>query len=235
VDNPIIVALDGKHYHDTMELVLKLCNHVGMFKVNDLFFDMGLDIVHEIGKYGPVMLDAKLHDIPNTVGNTAKRFTKHPCPSIVTVHASGGPEMIAAAVEHLPGRIAAVTVLTSIKAQLCTQVYSRSVPGEVTELVKMAVKAGASYIVCSAHELSLGVFREDFKEFMGDGYKLKKITPAIRPLWYQEQEDQDADRTMTPVQAMEAGADYLVMGRAILNDPDPVAAAERTLEEIKKG
>jgi len=64
---------------------------------------------------------------------------------------------------------------------------------------------------------------------------MKQIVPAIRPLWRQEKDDQAAERTMIPVEAMEAGADYLVMGRAILNDPDPVAAAERTLEEIKKG
>lgn len=231
--NPIIVALDGKGYDESLEIAERLRGRVAAFKVNDLFFDMGVAIVQELEQFGPVMLDAKLHDIPNTVGNTAKRFAGTVDATIITVHASGGPDMIRAAVEHLPGRIAAVTVLTSLDVHNVHRVFGRLPEIEVTELVKIAVDGGASYIVCSPKELGLSVFREDFKEFMGRGSELKKIVPGIRPLWFQEKGDQK--RTATPAEAMEAGADFLVMGRAILGADDPVEAIERTLEEIRKG
>ncbi len=233
INNPIIVALDGKDYDETIRLVGQLEGHVGMFKVNDLFFGMGMEVVREIEQYGPVMLDAKLHGIPNTVGNIAERFSNRTDAQVITVHASGGPDMIRAAVKHLPGRIAAVTVLTSLDQHNCQRVYARDSAWTVLELVKIAVDGGASYVVCSPHELGLPVFQADFQQLNGRGAKLKKIVPGIRPLWFQEKGDQK--RTATPVDAMEAGADYLVMGRAILGADNPVEATERTLEEIKKG
>ena len=232
--NPIIVALDGKDYEETLKIAGQLKGHVGLFKLNDLFFGEGMDVVQEIEQdYGPVMLDVKLHDIPNTVGNITERFSRVTDAQIVTVHASGGPDMIRAAVKNLPGRIAAVTVLTSIDQHNADRVFGRGVATQVTELVTVAVDGGASYIVCSPHELSLAVFDPSFKAFMSRGSELKKIVPGIRPLWFQDKGDQK--RTATPVEAIEAGADYLVMGRAILNADDPAEAADRTLEEIKKG
>lgn len=221
--NPIIVALDGKTYDESVELASKLSGKVGAVKLNDLFFECGIAVVEEMMGLGcPVMLDGKFHDIPNTVKNTLRRLKDVDGIEIVTVHASGGLEMMSAAFKEMPGRIAAVTVLTSLDEIMCEGIYGMQPSGVVLRLAKTAYVASASYVVCSGHEL--GTLK---------GLDIKKIVPGIRPKWYQSKGDQK--RTMTPHQAIEAGADYLVMGRAITTADDPVAAVERTLEEMTYG
>lgn len=220
MDNPIIVAMDGMTLKDAQMMADKLSRWVWGFKFNDLFFERGMEIGADFEQKA-FMIDAKFHDIPNTVRNVTKKLAGWGA-EIVTVHASGGKVMIEAAVENLPGKVAAVTVLTSLDEKACRHIYNVGPTIKVHTLAQDAMKAGASYIVCSPLEL----------ETLG-GIDLPKIVPGIRPLWYQEKDDQA--RKMTPTEAMEAGARFLVMGRPILRADDPVEAAQRTLEEIRKG
>lgn len=220
MDNPIIVAMDGMTLDAAQEMAEKLQRWVWGFKFNDLFFERGMQIGADF-EQKTFMIDAKFHDIPNTVANATKKLAGWGA-EIVTVHASGGKEMIEAAVENLPGKIAAVTVLTSISPEDCVALFGDEPPYMVRSLATQAKEAGASFVVCSS--LDLGIL---------DTIDLPKIVPGIRPLWFQEKGDQK--RTATPVEAMEAGAGFLVMGRPILKADDPVEAAQRTLSEIKKG
>lgn len=233
MDNPIIVALDGMDVDTAWATAQKLSGNVWGFKANDLLLTpetaedkemvsfSGLCAAQHMRKCGNLMLDPKLHDIPKTVRNDCKKL-KGIGADIVTIHAGGGPAMIRAATEELPDSIAAVTLLTSISAKDCRLMYRQDPETYVEMLGMIAEKNGSSYLVCSA--LELDVLRD---------VKIPKIVPGIRPRWYQEADDQE--RTATPVEAMEKGAKFLVMGRPILKDSNPVEAAQRTLREIEKG
>ena len=228
MDSPIILALDGKTPDESIALTDKLRKYIWGVKVNDLFFEMGWEIVELLGAATNVMLDVKLFDIPNTVGNICARFAPRPV-DIVTVHATGGEAMIRQAVHHMAGKVAAVTCLTSFDEESCQASYGRSSECVVTDLTKIAKAGGASYSVCSPKELKLACFKKDYLwAFQG-----KKIVPGIRPDWFQTQKPDDQKRTMTPAEAMAAGADMLVMGRPILQHPDPEQAVCMTLEEIE--
>lgn len=229
MDSPLIIALDGKTPEESLELAEKLKDYVWGFKVNDLFFEMGWEIVEALGKLTNVMLDVKLFDIPNTVGNIAARFSTRPV-DLVTVHATGGEAMIRQAVHHMKDKVVAVTCLTSFDDEACDRSYNLTPETVVTALAKIAKAGGASYVVCSPKELGLACFNKKQPwAFQG-----KKIVPGIRPLWFQMQGADDQERTMTPEDAMTRGADMLVMGRPILQSPDPLEAVQRTLEEIEQ-
>lgn len=220
MENPIIVALDGLGRQDAIRMARDLQRHVWGYKINSLFYRHGSDILDQIGEYGNIMLDLKWHDIPNTVANWCKEaLISHTAPDIVTVHASGGVEMMEAASKILPGRIAAVTVLTSLSDEQCEEIYGRLPDYQVEKLAGDAEVAGASYVVCSALELELV------------SLVLPTIVPGIRPNWYQHKDDQA--RKMTPAEAIRLGAFRLVIGRPIVQDSDPVSAAKRTLQEIE--
>ena len=222
MDNPIIVALDGIGFDRANAIAERLKDDVWGFKINDLFFEHGLAAVCALSVFGPVMLDGKFHDIPNTVKNTTEKIAALCDPGIVTVHASGGGEMIRTAAENLPGKVAAVTVLTS-HSPLSTRVNYGGTPEAVVRvLAEQAELSGAAFLVCSPNELAI----------LSD-INLPKIVPGIRPNWYKTADDQQ--RVATPVSAMAAGAKFLVMGRPILRADDPVEAAQKTLKEIKKG
>jgi len=239
MENPIIVALDGKSYDESVEIATLLRGHVWGFKVNDLLLDSGIAVIQELQEHGCVMADPKLHDIPNTIKNGGTRLVEGIAPDIITVHASGGYKMLEEAVHVLPTQIAAVTVLTSLNEEDCAEIYNSPLAVAVTRLACVAARARVSYIVCSAADLALTVFQERMAEFTGNAALIPKICPGIRPRWWQDQQhkqdDQNPVRTMTPVEAIQAGAKYIVIGRPILNAPDPVEAAQRTLEEIAKG
>jgi orotidine-5'-phosphate decarboxylase len=222
MENPIILALDGVSRDLALTVARRLSGKIWGFKLNDLYFAHGPEILAAFAKHGRVFLDAKFHDIPNTVANTVGRLAGQPA-DIITVHASGGPAMIRAAAQAAPDRIAAVTVMTAIDAQLCERVYNQQPNEQVRSLAEIAVEGEATYLVSSAHELH-----------RVSDLNLVKIVPGIRPLWYSAAGD-DQRRVMTPVQAMEAGAQLLVIGRPILSSPDPIEAAERTIEEIERG
>ncbi len=232
MENPIIIAMDGfskpGDIDRMVDIARKLRPYVWGFKINDAFIRYGWSAVNHLCVGGSkIMLDMKFYDIPNTVKNHCEviKEAESDAIPIVTVHAHGGAAMMKAASDVLPGRVAAVTVLTSFDEET----YSKSLclpeislERMVLNLALTAQDSGCSHVVCSGGELrTLRPLR------------IKKIVPGIRPAWHAKADDQK--RTMTPRQAMDAGATYLVIGRPILEAASPEDAAKRTLDEIMDG
>ena len=224
--NPIIVALDGMALPSALSLVSRLSTSVWGYKLNDLFMCYGWEAVREIrhrNNAAKIMLDMKLYDIPNTVKNHCEAIKLHDNIDIVTVHAHGGVDMMKAATSVIPNGIAAVTVLTSFNQNTYGNLHrtTSSIEDAVVSLAGHAQFAGCSHLVCSGNEL-LALRRY--------GITLKTIVPGIRPKWHVKSDDQK--RTMTPEEAVAAGADYLVIGRPIIEAKDPVKAVADTLLEL---
>jgi len=226
--NPILVALDG--FTDREKLLAiaeQLGPHVGGFKVNDALDVHGVSIITELYQYTDwVMADPKLYDIPNTMANRTRPYVNAGA-RMLTVHASSTIDGMHAAVkvgrsQKLQTLILAVTVLTSMSEEEAHLMFGNPSKAEVLQLARNAKLAEVDGIVCSPLEIPLLK-----KRFELEG--LLYVIPGIRPAWYQKVDDQN--RTMTPGEARKAGANYIVVGRPILEDPDPVAAAIRTLEE----
>ncbi|MGC9610847.1 MAG: orotidine-5'-phosphate decarboxylase [Minisyncoccia bacterium] len=223
--NPIIVALDGKDWEEILPIVDQLRTTGCIFKVNDLLFDEGFkNLIPDLSVYGRVMADLKGHDIPNTLKNISERLKKNP-PWAVTVHGTGGKEMIQAVVETLKGtgtKVLVVTVLTSIDEATSEEIYSRAPIVEVRILADIANRAGADGLVCSPQEA---------KELREKYPNMTLVVPGIRS----EGVDQgDQKRIGTPQGAIASGANHLVMGRQILGAPDPIAEVQRLLKEELK-
>jgi len=223
----LIVALDDPDLPKAEALARKLSGRVAAFKVGPILFNAyGPEAILEVGQHGRVFCDLKLHDIPNTVGAAAAELTRQGV-WMFTVHASGGAPMIqvaaAAAQNHSPSPlVAAVTVLTSLSED-DLKVVGQQGPArdQVTRLAHLAVGAGATALVCSA--LEAGMLRELL------GRKIVLVVPGVRPVGA---DSGDQSRIATPADARDAGADYVVVGRPITADPDPVGAAERVLTEL---
>lgn len=226
----VIVALDVPGRAPALELVRRLPPKASFFKVGlELFAHSGPSMVSELRAQGRrVFLDLKLHDIPNTVGAAAAAAAELDV-DLLTVHASGGSSMIAAARAAVAGsgtRVLAVTVLTSLKGDDLDQVWGRkaSVPSEeVARLADLAMESGAHGVVCSVHEASC--LRRRF------GPDALIATPGIR-LAGDGADDQA--RVATPREARDAGADFLVVGRSVTRAADPAAAFDRVLEELER-
>jgi len=219
--NPIIVALDVPSAADAVSLATRLVPYVGGFKVGlELLMGEGPNVIQRVGALGaPVFVDAKLHDIPNTVGGAARQLASAGA-RWVTVHGGGGEEMIEAAVSGLgdgSGGVAGVlvvTVLTSLdEAQLRESGVERSIPNQVVAVSSLASRAGAEGVVCSIREA--GVVKEVTPT-------LTVVTPGVRS---SDAAPDDQRRTGTLTEALDAGADMVVVGRAITAAPDVVAAA----------
>ncbi len=224
----LILALDVETKEEALALARPLVGSLGWVKLGlQLFTRHGPGIVDEFHALGfKVFLDLKLHDIPNTVASAVKSLRGRPC-SLLTLHAGGGPEMIARAVDAardaLPDcRLLSVTVLTSMdRAQLGAVGIERSAEDQVRLLGRMAVSAGSHGLVCSP--LELPVLRAE----LGDGPDL--VTPGIR---YPDAKGDDQSRVMTPADAAAAGSSFIVVGRPILKAADPAAMAQRIRKEI---
>jgi len=229
----IVAALDVPDPAAAAALAKKLAGHVGLYKVGlELFVAHGgaaLDAVRAFGL--PIFLDLKLHDIPQTV-QAAARGAGALGASMVTVHASGGAQMVAAAREGLsagaasaglaPPRLLAVTVLTSLGAQDLRELGFAGSPAEtVARLGRVAVKAGADGLVCSPEEVAR------LRSELGPGPLL--VVPGIRPPGAAVG---DQRRTGTPRAAVEAGATHLVVGRPLRDASDPGAAADAIAAEL---
>jgi len=217
---PIAVALDAPDAETAARWARAVTPHVAVVKVGlELFCRSGPSIVDSVrgGSGAELFLDLKLHDIPNTVGGAVRSVARLK-PRYLTVHASGGADMVRAAVDAGEGiTIAAVTVLTSMSDQVLDSVGLQGPPIDaVRRLAALAVGAGAGALVCSPHEVA-AVRRE-----VGDGVVL--ITPGVRPAG---SDAQDQARVATPEQALADGADLLVIGRPITGAADPGAAAAR--------
>jgi orotidine-5'-phosphate decarboxylase len=219
----IVVALDVPTLADADVLADRLAGHVGWFKVGlELFGAEGPEAVRRIGRHGPVFLDLKLHDIPTTVERAAARLGELGV-GLLTVHATGGPAMVAAAVEGLGerGRVLAVTVLTSMSDEDLRATNQPPATEQVPALARMAVAAGAPGLVCAPRDL--GAVRGAV------GPDVLLVTPGIRPAG---SGDDDHARAATPTEALANGADLVVVGRPITRADDPVAAADLIAAEL---
>jgi orotidine-5'-phosphate decarboxylase len=219
----IIVALDVPTSKAALKLLSELSAIVRYFKVGlQLYTTTGPAVIRSASFLGKVFLDLKLHDIPNTVAKAVAAASTLEV-QMLTVHLSGGAEMIRAATAR-KGKmsILGVTVLTSANEQTLRETgVSDKIDQQVLRLAKLGVENGIDGVVSSPHEIK--PLRREF------GDKIKIVVPGIRPSW---SEPGDQRRTMTPSEALEAGADYLVIGRPITAHPNPREAADKILEEL---
>jgi orotidine-5'-phosphate decarboxylase len=226
--NPLILPLDVSTRAAAFAAARRVRAHIGLVKVGlELFVQCGPDIVRALVADGlRVMLDLKLHDIPNTVQRATANVAGLGA-ELLTIHAGGGSAMLQAAraavgeFEQASGtagpRLLAVTVLTSIAAQTLREELgvARAMPDHVVKLACLAQAAGFAGVVASPQEI--GVLRA------ACGPEFLIVTPGVRPAGADKADQQ---RVCTPAQAIRAGADYLVVGRPILAAADPAAAAQ---------
>lgn len=229
----LVVALDVDTRARALALVDELHAYVGLFKIgSQLFTACGPSLVREIiERGGRVFLDLKYHDIPNTVTNAVVAAMRLGV-SICNVHALGGLEMMRqaragceqlAAREGLPvPKLLAVTVLTSHdQASLAALGINEGLEALVARLARLTAEAGLDGVVASAHEIGL------VRAAVPGPFVI--LTPGLRPEWAASQ---DQKRVLTPAQALQAGADYLVVGRPILEHDYPAAAAQKILASL---
>lgn len=221
-ENRLIVAIDRSDMAEALALATQVRASAGMLKVGlELFWGEGPTAVTAIAALGPVFVDAKLHDIPNTVERAAANIAKLGV-AMVTVHALGGPAMVAAAVRGVrrgaqeshvdPPKVVALTVLSSQSGEELASPAS---------LAFEAKDAGADGVVVSGADV------HTVRDVCGPEFTL--VVPGIRP---GGTNGDDQVRVLTPAEAVEAGADYLVIGRPITDAADPAAAARSILSSI---
>lgn len=206
---PIILAVDTPEIATAIEWVKATQDHVSVYKLGlEFFLTFGSDGVKAIKDVtdSDIFLDLKLHDIPHTVSGAAKAVS-HLAPRFLTVHASGGNEMIKAAVEASPQtHVTGVTILTSLSENDVSEIgFKDNALNSAVGLAKIAVAAGAGAIVCSPLEIVA------IRRAVGMGPII--ITPGVRPANSSGSDDQV--RTMTPKAAIEVGANLVVIGRPI--------------------
>ena len=224
----ICAALDFGSWREAEPFARAIAPAVGMLKVGlELFVAEGPPAVRAAAALGrPVFLDLKLHDIPNTVEGAARSAAASGA-SLLTVHASGGPAMVRAAVKGAGGkvRVLAVTVLTSLDDAAVGDLGFRGPAGEAAlRLARLSWRSGVRGFVCSPRELR--AFRQEL------GPEAVLVTPGIRGAG---QAAGDQARTATASEAAAAGASYLVVGRPIRDAADPRAAAAALAREIDAG
>jgi orotidine-5'-phosphate decarboxylase len=221
----IIVALDVPTKREALELVEKLRDQISFFKIGlQLYTAEGPEIVCAILSTGAkVWLDLKLYDIPNTVARAVESAGRLGV-QMLTIHLSGGSEMIRAATATRANNmlLLGVTVLTSATEETLRQIgITDDVEDQVLRLAKLGVEAKIDGIVASPHEIK--TLRREF------GDKIKIAVQGIRPTWA---EPGDQKRFMTPLQALEAGADYIGIGRPITKHSRPSEAVAQILQEL---
>jgi len=232
----LVLALDVDDFESAKDLVFKLKDCVGVFKIgSQLFTSEGAKIINMINKAkARAFLDLKFHDIPNTVKGAAESATKLGV-YMFTVHASGGYEMIKTAADAARETsiklgikkpfVLGVTVLTSIDRQVLEReiCVKKSLKEYAVHLAKLAKSAGLDGVVASAQEI------KEIRNACGADFII--LTPGIRPAG---EELNDQKRVMTPKQALKQGADFLVIGRPIINAKNPVKAAQDILKEMEE-
>jgi orotidine-5'-phosphate decarboxylase len=224
----LIVALDRSDRSEILELVDELSGLAGLFKIGlQAFVSNGPSLVREISERGErVFLDLKLHDIPNTVRKSVEEAARLGA-AMLTIHASGGEEMIRAASDGARSSggsliILGVTVLTSLDGKALEDVGIRDgAENAVTRLAQLAMRGGAAGVVASPREIAA------IRRACGEGLKI--ITPGIRAAG---EATGDQSRTLSAREAIEAGADYIVVGRPILDAPDRREAAASLIASI---
>jgi orotidine-5'-phosphate decarboxylase len=229
----LIFALDVDSFDEARKWVRLLREKVGVFKVGkQLFTRCGPDVVRMIrSEGGAVFLDLKFHDIPNTVAMAGIEACRLGV-KIFNVHALGGKEMMEKTVAAVDAQfprgseerplLLAVTVLTSSSVETLREVgIDRPIEEMVPRLARLTKDAGMDGVVASPQEIGL------IRQACGSDFAV--VTPGVRPALASLD---DQKRVMTPAEAIARGADYLVIGRPISADPDPVAATDRILAEI---
>ncbi|NNM82558.1 MAG: orotidine-5'-phosphate decarboxylase [Burkholderiales bacterium] len=225
MNSPIIIALDFPKGSDALDFAKTLDPSLCRLKVGkELFTQAGPDLVESLMKQGfEIFLDLKFHDIPNTVASACRAAASLGV-WMVNVHAMGGSSMMHAAREAVGSscKLIAVPVLTSMGREDLEEIGIDCDPiEEVRRLAALAKASGLDGVVCSAREAS--ILRQQF------GNEFCLVTPGIRPAG---SSIGDQKRIMTPKQAIEAGSDYLVIGRPIREAADRNAALESILKEI---
>ena len=201
----IIVAIDEINFKKASDILDNLNSEQCMVKIGSVAFNsIGPDIIYYAAKRGfDIFLDLKLHDIPNTVKKSIEGLISYPI-KMLTIHTSGGKEMMTAAMEVVSRtdiKIFGVTALTSLSNEDTNEIFQRTSSEQVIAMLDLAQSACIDGVVCSPHQL----------EFVYKRESLLSITPGIRmqDLYY------DQKRVMTPTEAIDLGADYLVIGRPI--------------------
>ena len=221
----LIVALDLPTAADANEMARELSGAVSFFKIGlQLYTAAGPEIVREIASSGAqIFLDLKLHDIPNTVAKAVAAAAELGV-QMLTLHLSGGAEMISAAVASTRGgmMLLGVTVLTSSTAETLAEIgVHADVSGQVARLARLGVRCGIDGLITSPLEVEM------LRRTVPASVEL--ITPGVRPAW---SATDDQKRFTTPRTALANGADRLVIGRPITAAADPRAAVERILAEL---
>ena len=210
MSKPIIVAVDETQLSSFKQTVDSLDSNLCMIKVGSVSFNaIGHEALTYVASQGfEIFLDLKLHDIPNTVKKSIEGLVSLPI-SMMTIHTSGGLEMMKAAKKAVSDtniKIFGVTALTSLSDEDTSAIFQRTASNQVKAMLDLAQEAQIDGVVCSPHELDLVVERKS----------LLSITPGIR---LSESAD-DQSRVMTPKDAISKGADYIVIGRPITNAPN---------------
>ena len=210
MSKPIIVAVDETQLDSFKHIVDSLDSNLCMIKVGSVSFNaMGHEAIKYVASKGfEIFLDLKLHDIPNTVKKSIEGLISLPI-SMMTIHTSGGLEMIKIAMNAVKDtniKIFGVTALTSLSDEDTDVIFKRTASDQVAAMLDLAQEAKIDGVVCSPHELDLVVARKS----------LLSITPGIR---LSESED-DQSRVMTPNDAISKGANHIVIGRPITNAPN---------------
>ena len=230
--NPICVALDTPDLDRAVALAKALKPHAGYMKVGmEFFYAHGIPGYAKVAAQGlPIFLDLKLHDIPNTVGMAMKSLMRlDPKPAIVNVHATGGLDMMKAAADAVAGqaKLIAVTILTSLSDDDIWAAgfeTAKDTAAHARALADLTKRAGLDGVVCSPHDLT-GIRHDLGRDFL-------TVVPGIRPA---DAAMQDQKRVATPASAIAAGADILVIGRAITGAADPAKAAQDILASLDAG
>jgi orotidine-5'-phosphate decarboxylase len=226
----ICLVLDVSSRKEAMDLVRALRDATGMFKVGmQLFTAEGPALVREIVEAGgKVFLDLKFHDIPNTVKNAAGEAAKLGV-SMMTIHTAGGTAMMQAVASELRDRfgeakplVVGVTVLTSLDEASLQQIgIGSGMDAQVLRMARLAESSGLDGVVCSPREIAM------IRSAVDPRFRI--VTPGIR---MPDQSSDDQQRTATPREAITAGADFIVVGRAVTNAPNPRSALESLLRGL---
>jgi orotidine-5'-phosphate decarboxylase len=236
MNEKLIVALDLNDLNKIKMLVDKLQGYVSYYKIGAIPFTyFGPEVIRFLKERGlKVMLDLKYHDIPNTVARACEGAMEMGV-DMLTMHISGGFMMMEEAVKAVSlisdvkkipkPKLLGITVLTSIDEAYFKDLFGdvkRTIEEQVIFLARLAQSAGLDGVVASPHEI------KRIRETCGSDFLI--VTPGIRP---EGEESDDQARTMTPAQAIKAGADFIVVGRSIIAAKDPVSAAKNIIKEIE--
>ena len=214
----IIVAIDETNIKKALKIIDSLDPSICMIKIGSVLFNsVGQEIIFNLADRGfGIFLDLKLHDIPNTVKRSVENLSKLPI-KMITIHTSGGIDMMKASVEAVSGtevKVFGVTALTSLSDNHIVEIFNRNSSEQVKKMLDLAVMSGIDGVVCSPHEL----------ELVNKRTSLLSVTPGIRL----KDNNDDQKRVMTPREAIDLGSDYLVIGRPITASDD----IGKSLEEI---